>query len=265
MQGDRARSLAARTRFTEIRWVEETGSTNDDVLAAARSGAAEGLVVVADHQGAGRGRLGRTWQAPPGASLLCTVLLRPSLGPAEAHLAVHALALAAQAACRSVAGVAPALKWPNDLLEPRGTRKVGGILAESVLAGDRLVGVAVGLGLNVCWPTELPDDLAEIAVALNHLGAPDDVSREELLGALLLDLDTRCDQLASEKGRVRLRTAYEKACSTIGAEVRVHLVDGSELEGRAVAVLDDGALLVSDHDGAEHTITSGDVVHLRPS
>ncbi len=221
--------------------------------------------MVADVQRAGRGRLGRSWQAPPGSSLLCTVLLRPALDPADAHLAVHAVALAAQDACRTVAGVEVALKWPNDLIEPGGTRKVGGILAESVLEGGRLEGVAVGLGLNVAWPVDLPDELVEIATALNHLGAPADVSREALLGALLVELDTWCDALATAAGRERLRDAYQRSCSTIGAEVRVQLVDGDERSGRAEAVLDDGALLVRDHAGAEHAITAGDVHHLRPA
>ena len=75
--GELARSALVGTRFADVRWVAETGSTNADALELARQGEAEGVVLVADHQTAGRGRLGRTWQAPPGASLLCTVLLRP--------------------------------------------------------------------------------------------------------------------------------------------------------------------------------------------
>jgi BirA family biotin operon repressor/biotin-[acetyl-CoA-carboxylase] ligase len=265
MRGDRARSLADGTRFTDVRWLDETSSTNDDVLAAAREGAAEGLVVVADHQTAGRGRMGRPWQAPPGASLLCTVLLRPALSIDDAHLAVHAVALAAQAACRTVAGVTPQLKWPNDLLEPEGTRKVGGILAETVVIGDRLEAVAVGLGLNVAWPHELPADLAEIATALNHVGAPDGIDREELLGALLLDLDQWCDQVDSEKGRGRLRRAYVSVCATVGQRVRVVRTDGGELVGMAEAVEVDGSLRVRADDGATHIVTVGDVTHLRPA
>jgi BirA family biotin operon repressor/biotin-[acetyl-CoA-carboxylase] ligase len=264
MQGDRARSLAAGTRFADIRWVAETGSTNDDVSTEARAGAPEGLVVVADHQQAGRGRLGRTWEAPPGASLLCSVLLRPPLAVSEAHLAVHAVALAAQAVCRSVAGVGVDLKWPNDLLEPGGPRKIGGILAESVLEGDRLEGLVVGLGLNVTWPDELPPELAEIAVALNHLGGVG-VDRGELLGALLVELEQWCAALTSNDGRARLRTAYEQACATIGAVVRVQLTDGRELVGRAERLEPDGALVVRVDAGTGHTVTAGDVVHLRPS
>ena len=105
-----------------------TASTNTVALEAAAAGEPEGYVVVADHQTAGRGRLGRAWVAPPGTALLVSVLLRPP--PATAHLAVSALSCAAAAACERVAGVTPVLKWPNDLLA--GDRKLGGVLAETV-------------------------------------------------------------------------------------------------------------------------------------
>jgi len=160
MQGDRATSALKATRFTDIRWLPETGSTNADALELAAAGAPEGLVVVADHQTAGRGRLARTWEAPPGASLLVSVLLRPDLEPADAHLAVSAMAIAAAEAVAEVAPLHPVLKWPNDLLVMSGAkydgRKLGGILAEAVIEGDRLGAVVVGLGLNVNWPADLP-------------------------------------------------------------------------------------------------------------
>src|SRR4051812_27340870 len=109
------------------------------------AGAPEGLAAVADHQTAGRGRLGRAWVAPPGASLLLSVLFRPDLAPERLHLTTAAVALAAAEACEAVAGVLPVLKWPNDLLV--GDRKLAGVLAES-----RLPAVVVGIGLNVNWP-----------------------------------------------------------------------------------------------------------------
>src|SRR5262245_29768744 len=137
MQGSRARSALEGSRFADVRWVVETDSTNDDLLLLAREGAAEGILVVADHQRAGRGRLDRTWQAPPGSSLLLSVLMRPGVAPVQAHLASTAVACAAVEACIGVAGAAPRLKWPNDLvvLDPDGAvrGKLGGILAESIV------------------------------------------------------------------------------------------------------------------------------------
>ena len=107
------RSLA---EFSQVEPVDETGSTNDDVLEMARAGGPEGVVVVADYQTAGRGRLDRSWQAPPGSSLLVSILVRPHLPPEDAHLVSTAVAVAAVEACDEVAGVAPVIKWPNDLL-----------------------------------------------------------------------------------------------------------------------------------------------------
>src|SRR3954452_9704987 len=131
--GDPARRALAGTRFGDVRWVDETGSTNADALALARQGAPEGIVLVADHQTAGRGRQGRTWEAPAGASLLTTILLRPPA--AVAGLVTMAVALAASDAVADVAGFEPRLKWPNDLVWPGDgsapARKLAGILAEA--------------------------------------------------------------------------------------------------------------------------------------
>src|SRR3954454_10530229 len=172
MKGDRARSDLAGTRFADIRWVAETGSTNRDLLDLAAggeaAGGADGAVLVADHQTAGRGRLDRSWHAPAEGSLLLSVLFRPT--PAESHLLTTAVGVAAAEAVRMVSDVAPVLKWPNDLIVIRaeGTvRKLSGILAESTVLDAQLDVVVVGLGLNVNWPEadsrELPEDLASTA------------------------------------------------------------------------------------------------------
>src|SRR4051812_38029108 len=148
------------TRFQDVRWVPSTGSTNTDVLELARAGAPEGLVVVADHQTAGRGRRGRSWEAPAGAALMGTILLRPPA--AVAGWATAAVGLAAVDAITAQAGVAPALKWPNDLVWPGDRtapdRKLAGILAEADWHDDR-VAVAVGIGINVAWGGAMPEEL----------------------------------------------------------------------------------------------------------
>ena len=265
MPGDRAKSALADTRFADLRWLAETGSTNDDVLALARAGAPEGIVVVADHQTAGRGRLDRTWEAPPESSLLLSVLLRPPLPVRLAHLVATAVAVASADACSEQLGVHPLLKWPNDLVIVRGERddgrKVGGILAESVLSGDRLEAVVVGLGLNVNWPG-MPPELESIAVSLNQV-AEREVDREDLLVAILRGLDDWCDRLELPGGRDQLHTRYRKLSATIGRDVRVDLPHET-IEGRAVEVTEDGHLVVRTA-GSPHRreIAVGDVVHLR--
>ncbi len=272
MSGDHARKLLDGSRFADVRWVAETGSTNADLLALAAADAPDGTVLVADHQTAGRGRLGRTWEAPPGASLLCSVLMRPDLPASHLQLLSLATAIAASDACHSVAGVRPRLKWPNDLVVASGggvarlddgsERKLGGILAESTMSATGGAAVVVGMGLNVDWPTELPDELAEIATALNH-HTDTEVDREELLAAHLLGLEQLVEPLATAEGREALLVRYRHLSATLGRRVRVDLGSGS-LTGQAVDLDPEGHLLV-ELEGDIVPVAAGDVVHLRPA
>jgi BirA family transcriptional regulator, biotin operon repressor / biotin---[acetyl-CoA-carboxylase] ligase len=257
MLDDGARSAAASTRFGDVHWVAETGSTNTDLLAAARAGAPEGMVLVADHQRAGRGRLDRRWVAPPGSSLLTSILLRPALAARHLHLVVAAVALGAAEACRDVAGVAVALKWPNDLLV--GDRKLAGVLAEVLFDADEVTAVVVGIGLNVNWPRDLPADLAGTATALNH-EAGREVDRAAVLVRLLQRLDHwYATLLTGDAGRATVAAAYRQACATVGRDVTVERGNHALLRGRATDISDDGHLLVVDDDGTVHEIAVGDV------
>jgi BirA family biotin operon repressor/biotin-[acetyl-CoA-carboxylase] ligase len=270
MAGERARSALAGTRFADVRWVDVTGSTNDDALQLARDSAPEGIVLIADHQTAGRGRQGRSWVAPPGASLLMTVLLRPPARVADAT--TMAVSLAAAEAVDEVAGVQALLKWPNDLMI--GDRKLAGILAEAdwpatspVYAGHRPpraddpVVVVVGLGLNVAWPDELPEEIAATATALNHASSRD-VDREDLLIAFLRCLDGRYATLLGDGGRELVTAAWRTRSASLGRRVRVDL-GASDVTGTAVDVTGEGHLVVEDDAGIRHTFAVGDVVHLR--
>jgi BirA family transcriptional regulator, biotin operon repressor / biotin---[acetyl-CoA-carboxylase] ligase len=233
------------TRFSDLRWFDRIDSTNTYVLAAARRGVPEGLVVVADEQTAGRGRLGRRWESPPGASLLVSVLARPTL-PSDQRVTM-ATATALADAVETVAGFSPGLKWPNDLVVS--DRKLAGILAESDGAA-----VVVGAGCNVNWG-EIPEGLSNIATACD-LEAGRTVDRTELLVRFLHELDHVLDDLDSVVARYRARLV------TIGRHVRVEHFDG-ELHGEAVDVEEDGALVVSTDDGSRVSVRLGDVVHLR--
>jgi BirA family biotin operon repressor/biotin-[acetyl-CoA-carboxylase] ligase len=251
--------------FADVRWVAETGSTNADAMALLRDGAPEGIVVVADHQMAGRGRRGRTWEAPSGSGLLVSIVLRPPAAVVDA--CTMAVAVAAAQAVREVAGFAPRLKWPNDLVWPgdgsAADRKLAGILAEADWpegAAGR-VGVVVGIGLNVTWPTELPPDLADVAVAINHVTGLE-VDREDLLVALLAHLASWYAPLVATGDIGPLRAAWRDASATLGRQVRVDL--GTEVvEGLAVDVTEEGHLVVQTPAGDRRTIQTGDVVHLR--
>jgi BirA family biotin operon repressor/biotin-[acetyl-CoA-carboxylase] ligase len=213
------------------------------------------VVIVADHQTAGRGRLGRTWVAPPGASLLTSILLRPDLDlPVErAHLVVAAVALSAADAVEAKTGVRPGLKWPNDLVVD--DRKLAGVLAER--DGPAIV---VGIGINVNWPDEagMPAELAEIATAANRLGRLGSGGRVDRDAVL----DTMLERLADRYGDwTRVASEYRRGCSTLGRSVRVELSDET-FTGTAADVSDDGHLLV-DIGMCLRTVTAGDVIHLR--
>jgi len=243
---------ASEVPHWSVRHVTETGSTNADLLGAARDGAPEGTVLVADHQTAGRGRRDRVWEAPPGSSLLVSILVRPTLPPSRLAVVTHAVALAARDACASVAGVRADLKWPNDLLV--GERKLAGVLAESMLgAAGTVDAVVVGLGLNVNWPADGPNDWPEGSTALN-VEAGRSVDRDALLAAMLDGLGRLDEPIVVSR--------YRDELGTLGRQVRVELAD-ELLVGRAVEVRADGALVVAMDDGSRRAVIAGDVVHVR--
>lgn len=256
---------AGPARFTDVRRVAETGSTNTDLLELVRAGAPEGIVLVADHQTAGRGRLGRTWSAPAGSSLLVSVLLRPTLPAGRTHLTTVAAGLAAADAVEEVAGFRPGLKWPNDLVveTPAGARKLAGLLAESVVHRGEVAAVVVGMGMNARWPEPLPEALASAATTVSRV-AGREVGPTDLLGAYLRALDRRYGTLVAGGGVAATAAAHRRGCATLGRRVAVELGDGS-LEGTAVDVDDDGHLVLDLDDGGRRSVTVGDVVHLRPA
>jgi BirA family biotin operon repressor/biotin-[acetyl-CoA-carboxylase] ligase len=221
--------------WREIRVVAETGSTNDDLTAAARAGAAEGMVLVAEAQTAGRGRLDRHWVSPPRAGLTFSVLLRPRV-PAPRWGWLPLLAgLAVQRAVGRLAEVDGWLKWPNDLLLGPDRRKVAGLLGQ--VAGTAVV---VGIGLNVSTvAAELPGPAAT-SLALQDAACTD---RDPLLRAILRQL--AADYLpwraaGGDPEASGLRAGYAAACDTLGRPVTATLPDGTEVSGTATAVDQDG-------------------------
>jgi BirA family biotin operon repressor/biotin-[acetyl-CoA-carboxylase] ligase len=241
----------------EIRRFAEIDSTNTYVLGQARQGAAEGLVAVAEHQTAGRGRLDRRWESPSGANLLASVLLRPGCAADDLHLCSGSVALAAADACGEVAGVVPVLKWPNDLLLEGS--KVAGVLAEADFDGTRLRGVVVGIGLNVAWPG--PAEAGGTCLD-DAGGSAQPVDKGLLLDLLLEGLARRRPLLDDQAGRRTLADEVRRRCATIGQRVRVTLPD-DEVTGPASGIDDAGYLVVETGSG-RRLVSAGDVVHLRP-
>jgi BirA family transcriptional regulator, biotin operon repressor / biotin---[acetyl-CoA-carboxylase] ligase len=262
----RAAVMSGSRLYSAVDVVARTGSTNADLLTAARAGAAAGTVLVAEEQTAGRGRLDRSWQSQPGAALTFSVLLRPAGVPPACRGWLPLLTgVAVASALGAETGVAVSLKWPNDVLAasgaPERSAKLAGILAEQ--AGDAIV---VGIGLNVsAGQDELPSSQA---TSLWLEGAAD-VSREGILVAILRELESWYRRwadgpAAGDAESSGLRAAYLRACSTVGRDVRVELPGGGTLLGTARDVDSVGRLLVSGGDGV-HAVSAGDVVHVRPA
>jgi BirA family transcriptional regulator, biotin operon repressor / biotin---[acetyl-CoA-carboxylase] ligase len=257
--------------WTSVDVVASTGSTNADLLGraerAGRAGrdgrdAAEGQVLVAEEQTAGRGRLGRSWASLPGASLTFSVLLRPAALPVVRRGWLPLLTgVAVAEAVRAATGVGAVLKWPNDVLIA--DRKLAGILAEQSPDGDVVI---IGVGVNVATPSgELPVSPSGLpATSLLAEGAT--VSREALLTEILRDLERwylvfRADPDPERSG---LLAAYRAVSGTLGRSVRVELPGSRVLEGTAEDIDEDGRLLVRPPDATSVTrISAGDVIHLR--
>ncbi len=265
---------------------DRTGSTNADLLARALAGAPEGVVLAAEEQSAGRGRMGRTWVAPPRAALTFSLLVRPAAVPPARRGWLPLLAgVAVASAVTAVTGVQTRLKWPNDVLA--GPAKLGGILAEAT--GDAIV---VGIGLNVSAdPGELPPPgpgaLAATSLRIAASAAPGSAAsaapgtaasaapgtaasavpeREPLLIAILAGFERWYQawrQADGDPERCGLREAYTGLSGTIGRRVRAELPRGQVLSGLAVGVDPDGRLLVRASSGTMVPVAAGDVVHLR--
>ena len=207
--------------------------------------AGDRTVLAAGHQTAGRGRLDRRWDAPPGANLLVSMVVAPI--PAVPAELTHRLGLAAVAAVRQFLAADLAatvgLKWPNDVL--LGERKLAGILAQRVPGRDAVV---VGMGLNVGWAPEG-------AAALGSMTGDAEIGPATVLAAVLRALDALPADIAQR---------YADELRTIGRTVRVELPgDAGVLVGRADAVDAQGRLVVVDEAGRRHALDVGDVVHVR--
>jgi BirA family transcriptional regulator, biotin operon repressor / biotin---[acetyl-CoA-carboxylase] ligase len=241
----------------EVRIHDELGSTNAEATRLAREGSAPGLVVVAEHQQSGRGRLDRRWEAPPRSALTFSVLWRPPV-PVGFWPWLPLLTGYAVRAALLDAGVEAHLKWPNDVLIDE--RKVAGVLVERVETPSGPAAI-IGVGLNVSMTEdELPVPTAG-SLALASATVPD---RTDLLLGLLAALGSAYDDWVAEAeaGSPSLRAAYRAACSTIGRTVRADLPDG-HLIGLATGVDAEGRLVLATATGS-HTIGAGDVVHIRP-
>ncbi|MDA8397790.1 MAG: biotin--[acetyl-CoA-carboxylase] ligase [Actinomycetota bacterium] len=240
---------------------DEVASTNAELVSLAQGGAGEGTALSADHQSAGKGRLGREWDDVPGSSILLSVLVRPKFTVNDYFAATCAMSVAAVESLRAL-GVSASIKWPNDLL--LGKEKISGILAE---AGESPSGrfVVVGVGMNVNQDREQLARLGRPATSLRETTGR--LFDAEARDALRLDLlkrfkeayaplqDSFAPAFADLLGR------YRTACATLEAFVRVELSDGEIISGHVLDISNQGHLLV-ELDSCIRTVSAGDVEHL---
>ncbi len=253
-----------------LEWRQEAPSTNGVALELAQSDAPHGTLIVADHQTAGRGRLGRVWHSPPGCNLYWSLVLRPPSPSADSTHYVSWIPLvtgvAIARALHALGLARVSLKWPNDIQLQE--RKAGGVLCERTGLRTGNSAVVVGVGINVnSDPATFPEEFRDHTTSLaTEAGAPFDRSR--LLGEILAQLEDRLETMAGERHEDVVEE-YRELCSTLRRQVRVHIVGGETLEGRADSIGIDGALRLIPNDatpsqGSEPiVIHAGDVVHVR--
>jgi BirA family biotin operon repressor/biotin-[acetyl-CoA-carboxylase] ligase len=239
----------------DIRVFKETTSTNDVVEKLARDGVKEGVVVFAESQTRGRGRLGRKWISPANKGLWFSILLRPVLRPQEMTQLTVASATALRRAIIAETGLRPEIKWPNDLLI--NGKKVAGILTELSAESDRVKHIILGIGVDVNVDAgELPPEVRQLATSLK-IEAGAEISRVELAAQIIRELDRDYARICVGKF-AEVADEWEAGCATIGRNVTVRMGD-RKICGRAESLDDDGALLVRTEHGHLERVIGGDV------
>jgi BirA family biotin operon repressor/biotin-[acetyl-CoA-carboxylase] ligase len=253
LPGEIATGLKVRRLKGPIHHFETLPSTNDLAKELAASQAPEGTLVVAEGQSRGRGRLGREWSSPPGAGLYVSVLLRPPLPPADLPQITLTAAVAVVRALKGATGVAPGIKWPNDLI--LAGKKLGGILTEMETESDQIRHLVLGLGLNVN-NREFPAEIRDLATSL-ALVTGRSFSRLAILKAWLEELESLY-QLFLGREFARILAEWKEYTVTLGQFVRVRQ-GPVEISGQALEVAPDGALLIETRTGEIVRVTSGEI------
>ena len=240
---------------------ERTASTNDLVERLALDGAAEGVVVFAESQMRGRGRMGRSWASPRGKGLWFSTLLRPKLLMSSVGRLTIAASVAIARTIREQTGLAAEIKWPNDVFIAG--RKCAGILAELRTELDAIKFIVLGIGLDVnCEAGDFPPEVRGIATSLKMELARqgrEPVLRGDLAVALLRELDHICKLAADDSGFDDIRREWARLSSTLGKRVALQ-IGPHRIEGFAQALDEDGSLLVRCDNGRIEHVVSGDVL-----
>jgi len=233
-------------------------STNSVAAELATQTDRKAFIVVADHQTAGRGRLNRSWESPPGSNIYVSIVLRPELHPRDTTILTLLAGVAAASALRERAGVDVRLKWPNDLLI--GPKKVGGILTEMRASAESVQFAIIGIGINVHYRTaDMPLEIRSIATSLAE-ETNITLSRSKILAALIGMIDLWLKKL-TQNGKITIIEQWRTLSATLGKTVSVKQGD-TVIDGIAEDIDSEGFLLVRQLDGTLVSIYAGDVSHI---
>lgn len=243
---------------TVLYW-KSLASTQEPAKELARQGAPEGLLVVAEEQTSGRGRLGRKWQSPREGSICFSVIVRPALAPGRIQLLSFAAAIAVHETLEKNFNIEFELKWPNDILFQGA--KVCGILTETASEPGHVHYAVTGIGLNA---NVVPERIAVDATGgsaslLGILGRP--VHRGKIIASIVRVMEREVRLLETPPGGKRCIENYMRRCSTVGREVIIHH-EGEELRGKAVEISDFGEIIL-EIDGKRRHFAAADITHLR--
>jgi BirA family biotin operon repressor/biotin-[acetyl-CoA-carboxylase] ligase len=257
MNQNELKKVLSKLPLGDIRYFDSVGSTNNEALAWATSGAKDLSLVIADEQTAGRGRLDRKWFTPKGTALAFSLILRPTSAEKPYLTRVVGLAALAIADALRTRGLVPQIKWPNDVL--LNGRKVAGILVESVWSGEEVDCVVIGVGMNV-FRGAVPGEevLLFPATSLEELLGPE-VQREKVLHDILAGIIALRPHLGSDS----FIASWDTALAFRGEQVQVEQEDGTWMTGRLLGLEPDGSLKLVDEGGQSRTVRFGDV-RLRP-
>ncbi len=257
MNQNELKKILSKLPLGDIRYFDSIGSTNNEALAWAASGAKDLSLVIADEQTAGRGRLDRKWFTPKGTALAFSLILRPAAGEKPYLTRIVGLAALAVADALRTRGLDTQIKWPNDVL--LNGCKVAGILIESVWAGDEVDCLVIGIGINVFNQAVPSADLLQFPATSLEKSLGPSIEREKLLQDLLAGISALRPHIGSDS----FLASWEKALAFRGEQVQVEAGNGTSVTGKLLGLEPDGSLRLSNVDGKSVTVRFGDV-RLRP-
>ncbi|QCX33767.1 biotin--[acetyl-CoA-carboxylase] ligase [Caloramator sp. E03] len=237
-----------------IVYLQSTTSTNDIIKKMAEDGAKEGLVVIAEEQISGRGRMGRKWITPKGEAIAASILLKPDIPPKIAPTITPLLSLSAVKALRRITGFDIMIKWPNDLVLNK--KKLCGILTETTMEGMKIKYIIVGIGININQE-KFDDDISNIAISLKSYSGKS-FDRRVILGEILNSFEKDYEDF-KRYGLKHFINDIKYYSIVLGEKVTVLNID-SVVEGKAVDIDDEGCLIIKTLNGDLKRILSGDIV-----